>query len=217
MVVFALTLTFASVDWIMSLDPHWYSTIFGVYYFSGSLVGAFAFLIVMITVMRGQGLLRRVVSVEHFHDLGKLLFAFVAFWSYIAFSQYFLIWYANIPEETVWYAHRQVGTWKWATIALALGHFLVPFFFLLPRTVKRRTGALLAGAVWLLLMHWVDIYWQVMPRLHPDGVHVVPLDVTTLLALGGAFLAAFSWLTRRAALLPIKDPRLPESLGFENA
>lgn len=217
MVVFALTVTFASVDWIMSLDPHWYSTIFGVYFFSGSLVGAFAFLAVTITAMRGMGLLTRVVSVEHFHDLGKLLFAFVAFWSYIGFSQYFLIWYANIPEETVWYAHRQVGTWRWVTILLVFGHFLVPFFFLLPRAVKRRSGFLLMGAGWLLLMHFVDIHWLVMPTLHHRGVHVGLLDVTTLLAVGGAFLAAFGWLTRRAALLPIKDPRLPESLGFENA
>jgi hypothetical protein len=217
LIVFALTVSFAAFDWMMSLDPHWYSTIFGIYYFSGCLVGVFAFMIVVFVVLRATGVLRNVVTVEHFHDLGKLLFAFTVFWSYIAFSQYFLIWYGNIPEETVWYMHRLEGSWGKASIALALGHFAIPFFFLMPQTIKRKTPLLLLGALWMLLMHYIDVYWVIMPVLHPHGVEFGILDVTTFVGIGGLFLAAFGWMMGRRALVPLRDPRLPESLGFENA
>jgi hypothetical protein len=214
--VFALTTSAAAIDWIMSLDPHWYSTIFGVYYFAGTLVGIFAFTIVVLVSLQGAGLLRPVLNTEHYHDMGKLLFAFTVFWTYIGFSQYFLIWYANIPEETVWYAHRLEGSWQSLSIFLAVGHFLVPFFFLMSRTVKRRKPLLLAGALWMLAMHFVDVYWCVMPVLHHDGFHVSVLDFTTFLGVGGLFVALFSRLLARRALIPVKDPRLPESLGYEN-
>jgi hypothetical protein len=215
-VAYALTVTFAAFDWIMSLDPHWYSTIFGVYYFSGAVVGIFALLTLLVAAMDRAGLLGDAVTVEHFHDLGKLLFAFIAFWAYIAFSQYFLIWYANIPEETLWFLHRWEGKWQEASVLLGLGHFVVPFFFLLPRTIKRNTRALVIAAVWMLAMHYLDIYWLVMPTLHHHGAHFSALDITTLLVVGGVFLAGLGWLMRRGALVPLKDPRLGESLSFEN-
>jgi len=214
--VFALTTSAAAIDWIMSLDPHWYSTIFGVYYFAGTLVGIFAFLIVVLVALQGTGLLHNVLNTEHYHDMGKLLFAFTVFWTYIGFSQYFLIWYANIPEETVWYKHRMEGTWSALSVFLAVGHFFVPFFFLMSRTVKRRKGLLLAGAVWMLGMHFLDLYWCVMPVLQHHGFHVTVLDFTTFLGIGGLFVSAFSWLLVRRALIPVKDPRLPESLAYEN-
>ena len=154
----------------MSLDPHWYSTIFGVYFFAGLLVVAlFAFLALVVLGQRRAGLLRDVVTLEHLHDIGKLLFAFVAFWAYIGFSQYFLIWYANLPEETGFFAERLHGSWRAGQHALAVGHFVVPFFFLLPRAIKRNGKALAAAAVWLLVMHLLDLHWLVMPSLHPDG------------------------------------------------
>jgi hypothetical protein len=212
-VVFALTTTFASIDWIMSLDPHWYSTMYGVYYFSGCLVGIYAFLIIVATASRRAGLLG-VLSGDHFHDLGKLLFAFTVFWAYIAFCQYFLIWYGNIPEETLWYIHRTEGSWRDVSILLAVGHFVIPFFFLMREAVKRRPALLVAGAVWMLLMHLLDIYWLVMPSLHEHGAHFGPADVAALAAVGGFFLGGFGWALRRAPLIPIKDPRLPESLSF---
>ncbi|HVS15166.1 MAG TPA: hypothetical protein VMV46_14655 [Thermoanaerobaculia bacterium] len=216
LLVFALTLTFAAFDWIMALDAHWYSTMFGVYFFSGSVVSCFAFLCVLTVLLRGSGCLRDVVTLEHFHDLGKLLFAFTVFWAYIAFSQFFLIWYANLPEETTFFLRRLEGSWKLATLLLAMGHFVVPFFFLMPRGIKRRPPLLLAGAVWMLLMHLLDLYWLVMPNLHAEGVRLSLLDLTCLVAVGGLFLAVLGALLRSAALVPIRDPRLVESLSFEN-
>jgi hypothetical protein len=216
LIVFALTTTFASFDWIMSLDPHWYSTIFGVYFFSGSLVGFFALLVVMMVALGGDGPLRGIVTLEHFHDVGKFLFAFAVFWSYIAFSQFFLIWYGNIPEETAWFIERSHGSWLTVTGLLAVGHFGVPFFFLLSRWVKRRSGLLMVGALWMLFMHLVDLHWLIMPTHHHDGLHLTLLDLTTLLAVGGLFVAVLGWLASRHALVPVSDPRLAESLGFEN-
>ena len=215
--IFALTLTFASFDWIMSLDPHWYSTIFGVYFFAGSLVGGFASMIVLAAALVRAGYLRDIVTREHFHDLGKLLFAFTVFWAYIGFSQFFLIWYANIPEETIWYLDRLEGSWKPLTILLAVGHFGVPFFFLMSRHIKRRLPLVVLGAVWMLAVHLLDIYWMVMPVKHPEGVHLTALDATTLLSVGSVFLAVLGWNMRGRPLVPIKDPRLTESLNFENA
>ena len=216
MIVLALTQTFASIDWIMSLTPRWYSTMFGVYFFSGSFVGFIALLSVVAVAMRQAGLLDTVISAEHLHDIGKLLFAFTAFWAYIAFSQFFLIWYGNIPEETIWYRARIEGTWKTVSILLMAGHFGVPFFYLMGRDVKRRGATLAIGGVWLLAMHFVDLYWQVMPTLHPAGVRPSVLDVAAFVTIGGTFVAAATWLMRRQALVPVRDPRLAESLAFEN-
>ncbi len=208
--------TFAAFDWLMSLDAHWYSTIFGVYSFAGSLLAGFAFLALVAVALQRSGLAPGAVGSEHFHDLGKLLFAFTAFWAYIGFCQYFLIWYGNIPEETVWYRERLQGPWQAASALLALGHFAAPFFFLLPRAVKRSAAALAAAAVWLLLMHLVDVLWLVIPSVHAGGAGVTLACAGALLAVGGAFLAVFGSLLRRHPLLPLGDPRLPESLAFEN-
>jgi hypothetical protein len=216
-IVLALTSTFASIDWIVSLTPHWYSTMFGVYFFAGSFVGFIALLSVIAVAMRGAGLLDTVITAEHLQDLGKFLFAFTAFWAYIGFSQFFLIWYANLPEETVWFKARLEGSWQIVSLFLMAGHFGVPFFYLMGRAVKRRGWTLAVGGTWLLAMHFVDIYWQVMPTLHPEGIRPSVLDVAALLAVGGCFTAAAGWLMRRQALVPLRDPRLAESLAFENA
>ena len=215
-IVLALTQSFAAIDWIMSLDPYWYSTIFGVYWFAGSFVSFFAFLTLMVLLFRRAGLMGNAVGTEHFHDLGKLLFAFTVFWAYIGFSQFFLIWYGNIPEETIFFRDRLVGSWRTVSLLLAGGHFIVPFFFFMPRTIKRHPGFLAIGSIWLLLMHGVDLYWLVMPTMHPDGVSIGALDVTSFLAVGGFFVAVVSWLMLGSPLVPIRDPRLPESLSFEN-
>jgi hypothetical protein len=235
LLAFGLTLTFASFDWLMSLNPHWYSTIFGVYYFAGTVIAIHAFLILATLAMRRGGLLKDVITNEHYHDLGKMLFAFIVFWTYIAFSQYMLYWYANIPEETVWFGYRWQGPWKLWSVLLGVGHFAVPFFFLMSRHIKRRPALLAAGAIWMLLMQLADMYWLVMPTFYshaplttesrtaysawdaaaataPFGL----IEVLVLLGLGGLFLAAFAWNVRRAALIPLRDPRLPESLAFEN-
>jgi hypothetical protein len=215
-IVLALTQTFASFDWIMSLAPRWYSTMFGVYFFAGSFVGFIALLSVVSVAMRRAGLLETVISTEHLHDVGKLLFAFTAFWGYIAFSQFLLIWYANLPEETIFYKARLEGSWRALSLFLMAGHFVVPFFYLMGRAVKRNGLTLAVGGLWLLAMHFVDLYWQVMPTLHPQGIRPSVLDVAAFVAVGGCFLAAAGWLLRRQALVPLGDPRLAESLAFEN-
>ena len=216
-IVMALTTTFASIDWIVSLTPHWYSTMFGVYFFAGSFVGFIALLSVVAAAMRRAGLLDTVVSPEHLHDIGKFLFAFTAFWAYIGFCQFFLMWYANLPEETFWFKVRIEGSWLPVSLVLMAGHFVIPFLYLMGRDVKRRESTLAIGGAWLLVMHFVDLYWQVMPTLHPEGLRPSALDVAALLAVGGCFVAAAGWLMRRHSLVPMRDPRLAESLAFENA
>jgi hypothetical protein len=215
-IVFSLTLTFAAVDWLMSLDPEWYSTMFGVYYFSGSILAAFAFVAVAIAFIHSRGRLRGVVTIEHLHDIGKLLFAFTVFWTYIAFCQYFLIWYGNIPEETSYFMHRSEGSWPAVGKVLMVGHFVIPFFFFMPRATKRSEPLLVVGSLWLLAMHFMDIYWCVMPVHLEHGARFGALDATTFLTVGGFFLAAFGWVSSRRALVPMRDPRLAESLSFEN-
>ena len=138
------------------------------------------------------------------------------FWAYIAFSQFLIIWYGNMPEETMWYAQRLQPGWAWVTLILVLGHFVLPFFFLLGRDAKRKRGTLLTGAVWLLAMHYLDLYWLVMPNLHHGGFRPHLLDATTFVAIGGFFLGSLGFLMRRSVLVPIRDPRLAESLSFEN-
>jgi hypothetical protein len=214
-IVYGLTVTLASVDWIMSLEPEWASTMFGVYYFAGSLLSAFAFIVVAIAFIHSRGLLRGIVTTEHVHDVGKLLFAFVVFWTYIAFCQYFLIWYANVPEETAYFMDRSRGGWPTVAKLLAVGHFAIPFFFLMPRAVKR-SGLLVAGSLWLLAMHFMDLYWCVIPVHREESAHLGISDVTAMLAVGGFFLATFGWVSSRRALVPVRDPRLAESMTFEN-
>jgi len=211
----SLTVTFAAFDWVMSLAPHWYSTIFGVYAFAGGFVAGIALLALVAVGLRGSGLVPG-LSAEHLHDLGKLLFAFTVFWAYIAFSQFFLIWYGNIPEETIFFRVRLVGGFKLITIALAVGHFGVPFFFLMPRAIKRNAATLVGAALWLLAMHFVDVYWLVIPSIQGLGARPGLVDIAALMAVGGVFLAGFGWLLVKSPLVPAFDPRLSESLAFEN-
>ncbi|MEM7482225.1 MAG: hypothetical protein AAF481_13700 [Acidobacteriota bacterium] len=216
LVAYALTQSFAAFDWLMSLDPHWYSTIFPVYFFAGCVVAILAVLVVLTMGLQRSGALTEVVTTEHFHDIGKLLFGFVVFWAYIGFSQYMLIWYGNIPEETLWFAHRLEHGWRPWTVLLVVGHFVIPFLYLVSRHTKRRRSPLLIGALWLLVMHFVDLYWLVMPVAHPHATGLGLLDIAAWLAVGGLFLGTLGLLLRRRALVPVRDPRLAESLAFEN-
>ena len=215
--IFGVTVTYAAIDWLMTLDPHWFSTMFGVYYFAGSIVSTYSTMALFALAMRkakvpGADL----ITTEHFHDLGKLMFAFTVFWAYIAFSQYMLIWYANLPEETVWFAYRWDGTWKYLSILLGVGHFVVPFFFLLPRTIKRTRGALFLAAIWIICMQAADLYWLVMPVFHKAGPHVTLIDVAAFVGVGGLFVGLIGWRMKKVPLVPVKDPRLAESVSFEN-
>ena len=212
-ILFAITLSFAAFDWLMSLDALWYSTIFGVYYFSGSTVATIALLILFVVMFDKAGFIKNLISIEHYHDLGKLLFTFTVFWAYIAFSQYFLIWYANIPEETIWFAHRWEGAWKSVSLFLVIGHFVLPFFVLMMRSTKRNMAVLVFMSLWLLFMHLVDMYWLVMPNLFHHDVHLSWIDVAPFLGIGGIFVwLAYVQLSRNS-LVAINDPKLKESIN----
>ncbi len=215
-ILFAFTTAFAAFDWLMSLDPHWYSTIFGVYYFAGSAMAVMAVLILIVMYFRKNGILTDVITPEHDHDFGKLLFTYMVFWAYMAFSQYFLIWYANIPEETVWFIHRWEGSWKFASQLLVWGHFVVPFLILMIRASKRSNLILSAMAIWLLLMHWLDMYWLAVPTLHPHGIQLSWIDLVTMLGIGGLFIGLFFYRLRKHAILPIGDPKLNDSIHMVN-
>jgi len=215
-VLFALTTTFAAFDWLMSLEPHWFSTIFGVYYFAGTMLAFFALMSLICLYLQERGRLSGVVTVEHYHDLGKYLFAFTFFWGYIAFSQYMLIWYADLPEETFWFLKRQTGAWTAVSVLLIVGHLLVPFAGLLSRHVKRSRAGLAFFAILLLLMHWVDMYWLVMPALHADVLNFGIIDLACLAGLLGLVLGGFLSRLRAGPLAPVNDPYLEESLRFRN-
>jgi len=216
MVVYAITVTFGAFDILMSLDPHWYSTIYGAYFWSGGMVGFFAFLAILLFVLQRRGKLREQVTEEHWHDVGKQLFGWTVFWAYIAFSQYLLIWYANIPEETVWYETRQHGGWATVSLILLFGHFLLPFLFMLPRIMKRKPAIVTTFAVWLFLMHWIDVYYLVVPEHGSGRVGFGLLDVLGFLGFLSLFVAGVAYTLGGRALLPEKDPRMAESLAFEN-
>ncbi len=216
MVLFALTITFASFDWLMSLDAHWFSTIFGVYIFSGAFLAIMSFIILVGYYQKRNNVLSEIITVEHYHDLGKLTFGFIIFWAYMAFSQYFLIWYANIPEENYWYLYRWDSSWEYVSLVVIFGHFVIPFVGLITRAAKRNITFLAFMAVWILLMRWVDLYWLVMPTHHQQGVHFSWMDVTTLLGIGGLFVWFFWKRYTAHALVPVNDPGLEASVKFTN-
>jgi hypothetical protein len=210
MLLFALTITFAAFDWFMSLDAHWYSTAFGVYVFSGSLLSALAFITLVTILLRDKGMLSDLITKEHYHDLGKLLFAFTVFWGYIAFAQYFLIWYANIPEETIWYRTRWIG-WRPITLLIVFGHFVLPFVVLISRGAKRNLTVMKLMGFWLLFMHWVDVYWVIMPNYSKRAGQALWIDVAAMLGIGGFALWYFWRRMVSHPLVPVNDPRLAAS------
>ncbi|MCK5124679.1 MAG: hypothetical protein KAR42_00340 [candidate division Zixibacteria bacterium] len=212
MILFAVTLTFASFDWLMSLDAHWFSTIFGVYIFSGSFLSLLCVVTLVVIRLQSNGVLKEAITKEHYHDLGKLMFAFIIFWGYMAFSQYFLIWYGNIPEETIWFLHRWEGSWKSVSMLIVYGHFVIPFFVLFPQVTKRNKAVMTVMSIWILVMHWVDIYWLVMPTLHHHGYHLSWIDLATFIGIGGLFLHLFWRIFTAHPLVPVGDPNLEQSI-----
>ena len=189
----AVTTAFAAFDFLMSTDPHWFSTMFGVYFFAGGWLGALCLITFLALALKKAGMLPE-VTVEHTQDMGKFMFAFVVFWTYIAFSQYMLYWYANIPEEIVWFHKRFTAGWETVAWSLLIFNFILPFLLLLPRATKRIAPALAVMAVWLLVMHWVDLWWIAMPSMYvPDG------DYAALAASGSDLLASLQIAPAEAA------------------
>lgn len=205
-VIYGLLITFASIDWIVSLESDWYSTMFGVIIAGGQILVAYAFGVLVLTCFRCQEPFAATVSKVHYHQLGTLLFTFVLFWTYVSFGQLLIIYSGDLPHELEWYLHRIAGSWKAVVAAIALFHFFVPFFLLLFRAVKRSVAPHAILAAMLFILHIVDTYWLVMPSLHQNGVRVSWLDFTTVIGVGGLWLSYFLWRLKAAPLLPQNDP-----------
>lgn len=220
MIVFGLTLTFCAIDLIMSLDPFWFSTLFGVYYLASCVLANNSFVALVAMWLQKRGVLKNSVTTEHFHDLGKMMFAFTIFWAYAGFSQFMLIWYANIPEETGWFKERFDGGWTsgWGLLSATLlfGHFVIPFFGLLSRHIKRRRPTLAFWAIWQLVMVYLDMYWMVMPTLKTHAPPFSLIDLGCVVGVFGVFVAGIALRAKNLNLMATGDPRLPKSLAFEN-
>jgi hypothetical protein len=212
LVLFGLTGTFAAFDWMMSLEPHWYSTIYGLLYLGGGALTAFAVMIPLAALLSSEGPLRRVITPDVFHDLGKLMLAFVMLWAYFAFSQFLIVWSANLTEEIPWYLRRLEGGWQWVALAIVIFHFGLPFLLLLSRRLKRNPRQLAAVAIGLVVVRYLDVFWLVAPAFEPDRFALHLLDVTAVLGLGGVWLWTLVWLLDDKPLVPLRDPSLvPES------
>ncbi|NQY73690.1 MAG: quinol:cytochrome C oxidoreductase, partial [Candidatus Margulisbacteria bacterium] len=214
--LYAFSQSFAAIDWMMSLTPHWYSTIYGVYFFAGSAVASLSAISLVALILRKGGFLKSLITKEHYHDLGKLLFGFNIFWVYIGFSQYFLIWYANIPEETIFFIDRISTGWRPITILLVVGHFFVPLFLFMSRHAKRHLGVHAFMVCWMLAIHFIDITWLIKPTHSLDGFHFGITDFAAFLTIGGLFVGLLFTNLKKFSLYPCKDPRLKESMEFEN-
>lgn len=224
LLVAVLSGSLASFDWIMSLNPKWYSTIFGLYVYVGGAWAMFATLILICIGLRRAGLLTHTISAEHYHDMGKWLFALTVFWAYIGFSQYMLIWYANLPEETIFFRWRSSGQWGFWSLLLLFGHFIIPFLVLIFRASKRNLTILGTMAVWVLFIHFVDHYWLVMPNFNKHvgldddtNIHFHWLDIVTVVTVFASYGLLFWHRLRNHPMLPVGDPRFEQGLEFVNS
>ena len=210
--LFAITLTFAAIDWMKSLQHQWYSTMYGVWYFAGSVWMTIATVYIIVMVLRRTGPLRDVLYPTHFYYIGSLLLAFTVFYAYITFAQYFIIWNANMPEETFWYRLREQGTWWWVGMVIIFGHFFVPFLALLRIDFKLKIAVMLPLAVWAWLMHFTDLSFNIMPTLHVKNFVLHWMDIGAFLLIGGILTILFLRSLASTAAYPLRDPRLKESL-----
>ena len=213
--VLALTITFSVVDWAMSLDPHWFSTLYGLLFVAGDLLATLAFGVCVVSWLGHKQPLSDHVTTTRIHDLGNLMLAFVMVWAYFSFSQYLIIWSGNLPEEIPWYIHRTGGGWVAIAVALLVFHFALPFTLLLSRRTKQAASTLMWVAALVLVMRVVDIYWQVAPAFSHHEIHLHWLDLAALLAIGGLWMAVFAWRLKSTALAPLQDPRFADAAEQE--
>ncbi len=214
--IFAFSISIAAIDWLMSIEPHWFSTIFGVYFFSGTVVAALAAVTLATVLLKEHGYLHPAMTNDHLFSLGALMFAFVNFWGYIAFSQYMLIWYADLPEETFWFLQKWEGSWVIFSIALIIIHFVVPYVTLLSQPSKMDPKRLKFISVWLLFAHLFDIFWLVMPEMETmsDGYLFSWIDLVFPIAVVGLIILVFNYKAKKENLVPIGDPKLQRGLDF---
>jgi hypothetical protein len=213
LVTYGLTVTFASIDWAMSLEPHWFSTMYGVLFIAGQALTGFAFIVVVLVLLSDAPPLAGYVGQRHYHDLGKLMLAFVMFWAYVSFSQYLIIWAGNLPEEIPWYLRRLQGGWGWVGVGLILFHFLLPFLLLLPASANRNPRVLAAVAGLIVFMRLVDVFWLTRPAFAGSGFRVHWMDLLAPIGIGGLWLAVFLWQLGKRPLLPLNDPELQQALA----
>lgn len=206
----------ASFDWLMSVEPAWFSTMFGLVALSGGALSFFSIVTLICLGFRRSGILTHSITDEHYHDLGKWLFALTAFYTYVAFSQYVLIWYSNQPEETSWYVHRMQGSWLIVSLAMPFLRFIIPFFALLCRPAKRSLKVIAFFSVWSLIVEYIDLYWVVMPVYYPNGPQPHWLDLATLAMTFGLCGLVFWMRLKQHKIVPVGDLRLEQSLHFEN-
>jgi hypothetical protein len=213
LVAYGLTITFASFDWLMSLEPHWFSTIYGVLIIGGQGLMGLAFLIIGLVWLSRRPPLDRIIAPSHFHDLGNLMLAFVMLWAYFSFSQYLIIWAGNLPEESIWYTNRLHTSWRFVGAALVLFHFAVPFALLLSRAVKRESQMIVKVAIGIMIARVVDLFWLIAPEFHGEGLSISWLDILLPVSLFAIWLGCFVWQLRGRAILPVHDPEFDEALG----
>ena len=205
--VFVLTVTFASVDWAMSLNPEWFSTIYGLLFVAAWALSALAFVIAVMAFLVRREPLSRVVRPNHFQDLGKLMLAFVMLWAYFSFSQFLIVWSGNLPEEIQWYLPRVRGGWGVIALTVVIFHFAFPFMLLLSASLKRNAGKLMILAILILVMRLIDFFWMIAPEFSHEGFHISWMDFVAPLAVGGIWLAAFFWQLAKRPLMAINDPQ----------
>lgn len=213
-ILFLITIAFASIDWMMSLEAHWYSTMFGVYYFAGTLVASFAAATFCSVMLNENGYFDKKLSSNHYYSFGTLMFGFNIFWAYIAFSQYMLIWYADLPEETFWIMMRMKEGWAYYSIGLVFVHFIIPFLILLPRSSKVKPNLLKYMSIWMLMAHAYDLYWLIMPTYFTDGFGFGWSEIGVMLFAAGLMITVFKYRADRKNLVPVKDPKLQAGLDF---
>jgi hypothetical protein len=217
MVLFVFTVTFASIDWFMSLDPEWSSTIYGFIFVAAWALSALAFTVAVMAALAKHEPMNQIVGQSHFQDLGKLLLALVMLWSYFAFSQFLIIWSGNLPEEIRWYHPRIHGTWGAIALAVVVLHFAFPFLFLLSRSFKRDSGKLVIVAVLILVMRLCDLLWMIAPNFTREHFHVSWMDVVAPIAMGGLWLGVFARALTKRPLIPINDPLYETALEQKHA
>lgn len=209
---FAITITITAVDWLMSLEPHWFSTIFGVYFFASSVVASLAAITLFVVFLKEKGYMHPKLVDDHLFSLGALQFAFINFWAYIAFSQYLLVWYANLPEENFWFLHRWQNGWQYLSILLIIAHLIVPYAALLSQPSKMDPKRLKFISVWILFAHFIDLYWLIMPNI--KGYYFSWIDFIVPLIAVGVIILIFNYRAKKSNLVPIGDPKLQKGLDF---
>ncbi|MFA7326560.1 MAG: quinol:cytochrome C oxidoreductase [Candidatus Kapaibacterium sp.] len=219
MAIFAISITMVAIDYAMSLEPHWFSTIFGVYYFSGTFATAMAVLTLITLNLKENGNLLKEINRNHYYSMGGLMFAFTAFWMYMAFSQYMLIWYANIPEETFWFLPRMKNGWEYLSIGLVFIKFIIPFGLLLNRNSKMDPSRLKLASFWIIGAHIYDMYWLVMPTYNrmsgTEGPVFGWIELGFISLSVGIILVFYYLAANKKNHIPIGDPKLKRALDFQ--